>query len=175
MTYFETQAPIRKKLPAIVSGLALFLASALSIGGIHVLGFYVGFGFIPLLVLAIWPRRAATLLSFAFVFFAGLFTDWATGGITGQWALVFTVMWGWLRPELRSSPFTPMSLFLVWFASCGLALILLSISGWFVFRVFPDLASLGRQMLLATVLLPMFMLFRSLIASWFGERDDWAG
>ena len=173
MTYYEMHAPIRKKTPAIVAGLALFLAGAISIGGINIFGTYAGFEFIPLLVLAIWPRNAHSLLSLALVFSAGLFTDWATAGILGHWALVFSVIWGVLRPELRSSPYAPVSMGFVWLAICGLALVLISVSGWFVYKTFPDFASLGRQVILATVMFPLVLLLRSLIAKRFGEREDW--
>jgi len=114
VTYYEMHAPIRKKLPAVVAGLALVFAGALSIGGINVFGGYFGFEFVPLLVLAIWPRNANSLLSLLFVFAAGLFTDWATGNILGQWTLVFCIIWGVLRPELRSSPYAPIKLLLAW-------------------------------------------------------------
>jgi len=137
MTYYEMHAPIRKKTPAVLAGLALFIAGALSIGGINLLGAYAGFEFLPLLVLAIWPRNAHNLLSLAFVFAAGLFTDWATGVTVGQWALVFTVIWGVMRPELRSTPYAPLSFSAMWFAICGLSLVLVSVSGWFVKGIMP--------------------------------------
>jgi len=173
VTYYEMHAPIRKKTPAIVAGLALFLAGAIAIGGVNLFGSRVGFGFIPLLVITIWPRNANSLLSLALIFAAGLFTDWATNQILGQWALVLTVTWGVLRPELRSAPYAPVGLFFVWLATCGLALILLSISGWFVRGILPDFTTLGRQMILATVLLPIILLLRKVVARRFGEREEW--
>lgn len=173
MTYYEMHAPIRKTTPTVLAGLALFLAGAISIGWINAFGSHFGFGFMPLLVLAIWPRNAKPLLSLAIIFVAGLFTDWATNQILGQWVLVFTVIWGVLRPELRSTPYSAMSVSLVWLATCGLALILLSISGWFVRGVMPDFSPLGRQMILATAFLPVVLFFRSLIAKRIDERDEW--
>jgi len=110
VTYYEMQAPIRKKTPAIVAAIALFLVGAISIGGFHAFGSRYGFGFLPILVLAIWPRYASPLLSIALVFCAGFFVDWATGGILGQWALIFVVIWGVLRPEMRSAPYAVFSI-----------------------------------------------------------------
>lgn len=173
MTYLDVQAPTRNISSSIVAGLALIIAGALSIAGLNVFGARVGFGFIPLLVLAIWPRRANTLISLGFVFVAGLFADWSTGGITGQWALVFVLVWGFLRPELRSSPFAPFGLFCVWLATCGLALVVLSLSGYFVFGILPDFAALGRQMILASLLLPLFLLLRSGLVKRFSDNEDW--
>ena len=173
MTYYEMQAPVRKKTPAILAGIALLVAGAFSIGGVNVLGAYTGFEFIPLIVLAIWPRDANAMLSLVLVFLAGLFTDWATGGLLGQWALVFTVIWGVLRPELRSSPYAPVSFSLAWLAICALALVLISVSGWFVYGVLPDFLSLGYQMIFATVMLPFILVLRSFVAKRFGEREDW--
>lgn len=173
MTYLDVQAPQRKIMPALLAGFALFVAGAISIAGINLFGVMTGFGFIPLLVLAIWPRQTNTLVSLALVFCAGLFTDWATGGIYGQWSLTFILIWGFLRPELRSSPFSFLSLLPVWLATCGLAFVTLYLSGYFVLRIFPDLAVLGRQMLLATVCLPLIMLLRRGLAVRFSDREDW--
>ena len=173
MTYLDVQAPTRKIWPALIAGLALFIAGAVSIAGLNFFGTRIGFGFIPLLVLAIWPRRANALMSLALVFFVGLFTDWATGGVHGQWTLVFVLVWGFLRPELRDDPFAPIGLFLVWLATCGLALVALSVTGYFVFGMLPDFAALGRQMILATVLLPVLLLLRYGIAVRFSDSEDW--
>lgn len=173
MTYLDTQAPIRRLWPAVVAGIALLFASALSVGGVHVFGAFAGFGFFPLVVLAIWPRQANTLLSIAFLFFAGIFTDWATASIIGQWAFVYLVIWGVLRPDLRSSPFAPVSLFLFWLATCGLAVLLLSVTGWFVYGVLPDFRSFGRQMLVATLILPVLGVMRGVISRRFSDSEDW--
>lgn len=173
MTYYDMQGPARKTLPAIVAGLALILSGALSIGGVNMFGAYFGFAFIPLLVLAIWPRHANTAVSLILVFLAGLFTDWGTGGILGQWALVFIVIWGLLRPETRSSPFSPIGFFFSWLTICGISFILLSLSGWFVFEILPDSTSLGRQIILATLLLPLALLLRQMIVWRIGENEAW--
>lgn len=173
MTFLDVQAPQRKIFPAIVAGIALLLAGSVSIAGLNIFGLRTGFGFIPLLVLAIWPRQANALVSLGFVFLAGLFTDWATGGIYGQWALTFVLIWGFLRPELRGSPYSPLSFFLVWLAICGLALVTLSMTGYFVFGIFPDLSVLGRQMILATICLPAAILLRRGLAMRFSDREDW--
>lgn len=173
MTYLDTHTPIRRIWPAIAAGFALFFAGALSVGGLNVFGAYVGFGFLPLVILTIWPRQANTLLSILFVFMAGIFTDWATGSVLGQWALVYTVIWGVLRPELRSAPFAPASLFIFWIATCGLAIALISLSGWFVFGVPPDISAFGRQMLLATIALPLIVLLRGVLSRRLSDGEDW--
>ena len=173
MSYLGAHTPTRKIWPAIVAGVALFIAAASSIAGVNLFGARLGFGFIPLVVLVIWPRRANRLVSLTFVFFAGLFMDWATGGVDGQWALIFVFVWGYLRPELRSAPFSPITLLSVWLAACGVALLLLSLSGYFVVRILPDFAVIGRQILFATCLLPIFLLLRHGLAVRVGDSEDW--
>lgn len=173
MTYMNIQGSSRKVWPAVIAGVSLFIAGALSIAGLNLFGVRVGFGFIPLIVLAIWPRRADPLVSICIVFAAGLFTDWATGGIRGQWTLVFVLVWGFLRPEIRDDPFAPVHLLLIWLATCGLALLVLSITGFFVFGIMSDVASMGRQMIFATVLMPFLMLLRHGLAVRFNEHEDW--
>lgn len=173
MTYFDMQGPIRKTLPAIIAGVALFLAAVISVSGINVLGYYFGFGFIPLIVIYLWPRLANTLLSLLIIFMAGIFTDWGTDGIIGQWSLVFCATWGFLRPELRNDPFAPLRLLSIWFATCGLALVLVSLSGFFVYGILPDIASIGRQIICATICLPLVILFRHLVSKRMSEADPW--
>lgn len=173
MTYFDVQPPIGKTWPAIAAGAALLFAGALSVTGLNLFGVQFGFGFIPLLVLAIWPRRANGILSIVLVFFAGLFTDWAAGGIIGQSALLFVLIWGVLRPELRSSPFSPINMIVIWLATCGLAVVVLSVSGVFVMGIAPDLTAMARQMILASCLLPVLMLLRKVISMRLTDYDDW--
>lgn len=173
MRYLSGHTPTRKIWPTLVAGLALFIAAAISISGLNIFGAWVGFGFIPLVVLVIWPRRANRLVSLAIVFSAGLFMDWATGGMDGQWALIFVLIWGYLRPELRSTPFSPMTLLSVWLAACGLALIVLSLTGYLVVRILPDFAVIGRQALFASCLLPVFLLLRHGLATRVHDSEDW--
>lgn len=173
--YYEMQGPNRRTAPAVVAGLLLFLFGALSIGGISVFNLHFGFDFIPLLIIALWPRRARTFLSVILVFLAGLFTDWGTGGVIGQWALIFTVSWALLRPELSGTPYSPTRLIFAWLAICVLAVVLISVSGRFVFDVFPDLASLGRQIILVTLLFPIAAFWRHWIADRLGENETWGG
>lgn len=173
MTYYDMRGPTRKVLPALVAGIALAVTGALSIGGVNMFGAYFGFGCVPLLALLIWPRHANTLLSLVLVFAAGLFTDWGTGGILGQWALVFTVIWGLLRPELRGSPFSPIGLFFAWLLICGISVFLLSLSGWFVFGILPDFAALGRQIIVATLILPVVIFLRHIVSTRIGENEAW--
>ena len=84
MTFLGLQTPTKKMSPALIAGAALFLTAAMTISGLNIFGARFGFEFFPLLVLVIWPRRAHTLMSLTLVWFAGFFTDWATGDITGQ-------------------------------------------------------------------------------------------
>jgi len=173
MTYLDVHGGSQKIWPAIVAGFALFVASASSIAGLNLFGAWVSLGFIPVVILVIWPRRANKLLSLALVFSAGLFTDWATGGIDGQWALLYVLVWGFLRPELRGAPFSPLTLLSVWLAACGMALVILSLSGFFVLMIWPDFAAIGRQMILATCLLPLLLLLRHILAKRFNDSEDW--
>jgi len=175
MSYYNLATPIRKIGPAISAGIALFFSGALSISGLNLFGSYIAFAFVPLTVLIIWPRRAHALLSIAIIFLAGIFTDWATGGLFGQWALTFIVVWALLRPELRSSPYAVLSLLFVWFIACALAALVVSVSGWFVYNTVPDLRSLGRQAVLATFILPLVLLLRFGVATLLGDNDDWGG
>ncbi len=173
MTYLDVQAPAQKIWPALFAGISLFIAGAVTVSGVNMFGTRFGFGFLPLLVLAIWPRRANRLVSLFFIFLAGIFTDWATGGVMGQSSLVFVLVWGLMRPELRSAPFAPLGLGLMWIAICGLASLIMSMSGYFVYSVGPNFAVLGRQIIIATLCLPVVMLLRRGLAMRINDDEDW--
>jgi len=172
MTFLDVQTPQRKTFPALSAGLSLFLASAFSIAGMNLFGVWMSFGFFPLLVLSMWPRQANTLISLTLVFLLGLFTDWASGAILGQWALVFVLVWGFLRPDMRNSPYAPLRFILAWLTICGLALVVISVAGYFVFGIFPDFKVLGRQIIMATICLPFILLLRSGLSRLFGDLED---
>jgi hypothetical protein len=172
MTFLDVQVPQRKIFPALTASLALFLASAISITGMNFFGAWMSFGFLPLLVLSMWPRQANTLISLGLVFFLGLFTDWAGGAILGQWALIFVLVWGFLRPETRESPYSALRFFLVWLAICGLALCVICGAGYFVFGILPDFKVIGRQMILATICLPFILVLRGGLSRLFGDLED---
>lgn len=173
MTYLSINSPVKRMRPALIAGVALIIAGAMSISGLNLFNSRFGFEFLPLLVLVIWPRRANTIVSLTFVWLAGLFTDWATGDITGQWALIFVLVWGFLRPELRSDPFTPVKIFLAWLIACVVAALILSLTGYFIFGIFPDLAPLGRQAIISTLFLPIVLLLRRSIVVRLKDFDDW--
>lgn len=173
MSYLGTQAPNRPILPAIIAGVALILAGAFSVGGVNAFDFRFGFGFFPLIVIAIWPRQAHSLVSLLLIFFAGVFTDWATGGIVGQHALILTVIWGVMRPELRSGPYALLSFLPIWVAACGLAIVLYALTGRFVYGVWPDYYVFVREMLAATVLIPIILLLRARLAVVFSDGEEW--
>jgi len=173
VTFLSPQAPIRRTWPAIVAGSALVLAGALSIGGIHLFGAQFGFRFIPLLVLAIWPRKANTILSIIFVFFAGVFTDWAAGDVVGQQAFLFMLVWGFLRPELLNPTLSWSRSFLVWGGICCLAIFVTTLSGWFVYGIMPDFLAFGRQLVLATMLLPVVLIVRLILEKRYSDGEDW--
>ena len=172
MTFLDVQAPQRKIFPALSAALALCLASAISIAGMNLFGVWMSFGFLPLLVLSMWPRQANTLISLGLVFFLGLFTDWAGGAVLGQWALIFVLVWGFMRPEMRESPYSPLRFFLAWLAICGLALVVISVAGYFVFGIMPDFKAIGRQIIMATICLPIILLLRGGLSRLIGDLED---
>jgi cell shape-determining protein MreD len=145
----------------------------MSVLSLNVFNTSAGFGFVPLLVILLWPRRANGPISVAGVFIAGLFTDWATGGVLGQWALIYVLGFALLRPEIRNMPFAFLRALLAWFVLAGLAAVLLYASGQFVFGVPADVVAILRQILLATAILPFLLIIRNRLAGATGSSEQW--
>ncbi len=173
MNYLSSRSPIKKARPALIAGAVLFLTSAMTISGLNLFDSRFGFEFLPLLVLVIWPRHANTPLSLGLVWLAGLFTEWATGDITGQWSLIYVLVWGVFRPEMRGTPFAPLGLVFVWGLICLVTTLVLFLTGYFVYGILPDLWPIGRQISLATLTLPLIVLLRRAILRRLKDYDDW--
>ena len=174
MTFVDLQSSQRSVKLALAAGLLLAFLSAVSVLNVNVAGWRVGFGFVPLLVVLLWPRRANGPVSVAVVFLSGLFADWSMGGVVGQWALVYTVIFALLRAELRNEPFAFLRCFFAWLVAVGFVIILLFVSGHFVFGVLPDFGSLLRQAALGTAVLPFVLALRHWTARMAGATDDWS-
>ena len=173
MTFRDVAAPIRSIPIAVFAGFILFVMGALSILSINIFGYELGFGFVPLLVLLIWPRRANEIVSLILVFLAGIFTDWGTAGAIGQSSLVYIVTWALFRPELRVEPYAIRSLIIIWGLIGLLVSALILGTGLFIYRVVPDVQSLFLQFILASLIIPIFLLLRFWIVSRFINRDEW--
>lgn len=173
MSFRDVKTPTRSLPAALIAGVFLILAGAFSIVSINVLGKSASLGFLPLIVLVLWPRRANEMASIILIFLAGLFTDWAVGGVVGQSTLIFTIVWIFFRPEMREEPYAFLSLFIIWVLISLLAAALISAAGWFVYRVTPDIMALILQFSVATVMLPCFLLLRRWIAQLYGNGDEW--
>jgi len=173
MSFRDMSTPLRSLPAAIIAGVFLILAGAFSIVSVNVLGKSVSFGFLPLIVLVLWPRRASEMASIVMIFLAGLFTDWAVGGVIGQSTLIFTIVWMIFRPEMREDPYALFSLLIVWVLIGLLASALIIAAGWFVYRVKPDLVALILQFSLATIMLPCVLLLRRWVTRFYGNGDEW--
>jgi len=172
MTFRDVSAPIRSIWPAVFASLGLLLAGALSVISVSLFGQVASFAFLPLIVLAIWPRRANELASIAFIFLAGLFTDWASGGVPGQWVLVYTLVWMLFRPEMRDQPYAILRFIVIWILICGFATIILSLSGWVIYRVLPDFSAFAFQFVAASLPLPIILLLRHWLAHLSGDAES---
>ncbi len=173
MSFRDVSVPNRSVPIAVIAGLCLAMAGALSVLSISVFSQTFGFGFLPLIVLLIWPRRANEIASLITIFIAGIFTDWGTAGAIGQSSLLYTCIWMLFRPEIRIDPYVFRRLIIVWVLIGVFSILLLSSSGLFIYRVLPDFRSFLTQFILATVLLPIVLSIRYWIFIRFVSRDEW--
>ena len=173
MTFRDVSVSNRSIPIALLAGLCLAVAGALSILSIRGFGQTFSFGFIPLLVLLIWPTRSNEIASLAIIFIAGVFTDWGTAGAIGQSSLIYICIWMLFRPEIRVDPYVFRRLFIVWVLIGIFSVILLSVTGVFIYRIAPDFKSFLTQFILATVFLPIVLGLRYWINARFFSREDW--
>jgi len=171
---FRHSSIVTRSIPAaMLAGLCLLLAGALSIVSVNIFGQIANFAFLPLIIILLWPRRASEIGSLIVIFIAGLFADWAIGGIIGQSSLIFTIVWMIFRPEMREDPYGFLRLIFIWCLVCILASALISLAGWFVYRVSPDIMAFCLQFFIATLILPFIFVLRRWTALRFAGGDEW--
>jgi len=72
---------------------------------------------------------------------------------------------------MRSSPYALLQFVLAWLTICGLALVVISVAGYFVFGIMPDFKVIGRQIIMATICLPIILLLRGGLSKLFGDLE----
>lgn len=82
---------------------ALFTLSLIPLAliDLHIFSTTLSFIFVPLIGIYLWPRGAATSLSYILIFLCGLIMDLASGGPIGIWPLLYLLTFGILRPDAR--------------------------------------------------------------------------
>ena len=88
-------------------------------------------------------------------------------------SLVYIVTWALFRPELRVEPYAIRSLIIIWGLIGLLVSALILGTGLFIYRVVPDVQSLFLQFILASLIIPIFLILRFWIVSRFINRDEW--
>lgn len=127
---------------------------------------------LPLLFVALWPRNLNAQLSIAVFLVAGLFIDWGSVGAPGQWALIYLAIFAVTRPDQRLTPLSFWIALRNWFVAVVIAVIILIVTGSFVYGAWPNFTVLAWQFGLATALLPMLYLLRRVIYYIFSQPDE---
>ena len=107
----EDLTPIKARILALQTGLALAVIVLLANISLNIFGFSLPFLFIPLGVIYFWPRGAEPDLTYLMLFLCGLFLDFLSGSSPGVWAMIFLLGWSVTRPYLYSKE---VGLFLFW-------------------------------------------------------------
>ena len=161
---FVSQAPVRRNSHLIPAGFALVVTGLLCVLHMRFLGVSWPLLWLPFAVVSLWPRQASPVPSAVLIFIGGLWVDWVTLGVPGQWPAVMLVTYAILRPDLGE----PVRGVVVAYARFAQALIIgvpvFVLSGRLVYTVWPDPFALLRGIAIVIVLLPLIALVRDLAA-----------
>lgn len=160
------------KSPILLVIAGLFAATMLAFLNVNIGGQSVSLTALPLAFIALWPRNVHPILTIILVLIFGIFLDWGSGGAPGQWALVFLAVFGILRPDRRGGTLSLILAIRNWLIAALIAFIILCVTGWFVYGIWPNLNVLARQFGLITLLFPFLYLFRQLIYRFTTDPDD---
>lgn len=172
MAVVSNTAPVRRNSHLVPAVLALAVCGLVSPLHVTLFGASWPLIWLPLAVVALWPRQASALPSAVLLLLGGLWVDWATLGAPGQWALVFLVTYAVMRPD-QSEPRRGL---ISAYARAGLALLVavpvLALVGRGVYGVWPDWLVLGRGVSVMLLALPAIALIRDLLAGRASRYDD---
>lgn len=166
---FTTPQSAHRNVDLIPAILSLAVASLVSAVHIDLFGTTWSLLWLPFLIVALWPRRAHPLVTAVILFLAGLWLDWATLGAPGQWALVFLITFAILRPDLEARPRGVLAAYRRFGAALLLGVPVFIVTGWLVYRAWPDWISLVKGVSLAALILPVISFLRDRIALQMGE------
>jgi len=130
----------------------------------------VSLRWLPLIPIALWPRTAPPIPSIIALFLLGVFQDWVGYAVPGQWALVYVLCFAVLRPFQRIKPLDFVQALLLWIISTLIAFSVLTLSGRFIYGVWPAWGSFINQMACASVIFPMYWFLRHSVRVWMQRK-----
>lgn len=170
MAYLGTSPALRNE-KLIPAALALLIAGLISALDIRFFGSTWPLTWIPFAAVALWPRRVGVWPSSLLLFIGGLWVDWTTWGVPGQWPVVFLLTYALIRPDIREGArglAAGMTRFIL--ALCvGLPVFILT--GWAIYEVWPDWELLGRGVAVAFIVAPLMIFIRDRLAIRMSQDD----
>lgn len=169
---YLSQASSTKPQRLIPLILALMIASIISFMSVKVSNQSVSLTWLPLLLIAMWPRYISPIWSVVLCLLFGLFVDWGSAGAPGQWALVYLSCYAFLRPEKRGEKLSILRAILNWLVVCFVAFVVFSVTGKIVYGEWPKLNYFAEQAGLATLLLPVAFMLRQSLRYFLTDPDE---
>ncbi|GLQ19309.1 hypothetical protein ACFFUB_12885 [Algimonas porphyrae] len=163
--------PVHRNTHLIPAMLVFLLSGLLTVLELRLFGQSWPLTWLPLAVVALWPRQVAMLPTALLFMLGGLWVDWTTLGAPGQWSLVFLIAYLLVSPG-RSEGDRGLTVGMSRFAATlAIGLPVFILTGRLVYGIWPDWAALGRGVCVATVLVPLLILGRDALARRM-SRDD---
>ena len=140
----------------------LFLLVVISVLNVNIAGRAIGFIFLPLMGVCLWPRTDNAVISIIAIFLLGLLVDLLSAGPLGLWSLIFLTVFTIFRPHMRLRPHSFNSALIQWLIILVFALIASYLLGWFAQKSPPDIIAIIFQAIAALLLFPFIYGLRHL-------------
>lgn len=170
MAYLGT-APIQHNERLIPAAFALLGTGLISVLEIRLFGQSWPLTWLPFAVVALWPRQVGVWPSGLLLLLGGLWIDWTSWGAPGQWPLIFLTTYGIIRPDFRGEARGLGAGMTRFFFALLVGVPVLVLSGWAVYEAWPDWGTLGRGLVMATLLVPVLVYMRDRIARRMSQDD----
>jgi len=151
--------------------LLLLVLTVLSVLSVNISSRQIGFIFLPLIAVCLWPRINSPIASIIFILLFGFILDILSAGPLGLWSIIFLTVFAFIRPHQRIKPQTFISTFRLWIAVLGFAFVAAYLLGWFAMRNRPDIWPLLYQAAAAMVLFPAVYGMRHLGKNLLSDSD----
>lgn len=171
MAGFTSVLPSRRAGHLRQAVVLVFVLTVLGVINISAFGWNLSLQWLPLVAVALWPRGAYPIYSIIALLILGVFQDWVSFGVPGQWALIYLLTYAFIRPFERIKTLNFGGGLVVWCIAMTVALVTIAFTGRVIYSDWPNWVVLFRMAGIASLFFPLIWYIRRGIQIFIHNRE----